>query len=97
LAYDETYKKQALGVVLTDFMIAHVLDHDHVAQLDFGFGEDEYKESWMKESRYYSGYMAFNPRTIRGFYYGIKHIAGQPLKRGIKWLLRLVAKPQRTV
>lgn len=89
LAYDEAYKKQAVGVVLTDYMIAHVLDHDHVAQMDFGYGDDDYKESWMKEYRYYAGYMAFNPGTLRGFYYGVKHIVGQPLKRVIKWLLRL--------
>ncbi len=88
LAYHEDFKQFAVGVVLTNFMIAHVLDHDHVEKIDFGYGVEDYKGGWMKDARNYFGIMAFNPSTRAGCYYGAKHILGQPLKRGIKALLR---------
>jgi len=90
LAHDEAYKRLAVGVVLTNHMIVHVLDRDHVDQIDYGYGADEYKGSWMKDARYYAGCMAFNPGTPRGRYFGIKHIIGQPFKRAIKWPLLLL-------
>lgn len=98
LAYDEAYKDRAVGVVLTDHMIAHVLDHDHVDQIDYGYGVEEYKAGWMREARYYAGYMAFNPATPRGRLNAFKHIAGQPIKRLLKWpllLLRRWLRPER--
>ncbi|MDR3395138.1 MAG: GNAT family N-acetyltransferase, partial [Parasulfuritortus sp.] len=85
LAYHESYKKQAVGVVLTNFMIAHLLDQDRVNEIDFGYGPDEYKRDWMNSSRHYNGFMAFNPSTPRGRIYGIKHIPGRAVKRFIKW------------
>lgn len=90
LAYRENFKHLAVGVVLTNFMIAHVLDQDHVLKIDFGFGTEDYKGGWMKEARNYFGLMAFNPDTRLGCYHGVRHILGQPLKRGVKGLLRWV-------
>jgi Acetyltransferase (GNAT) domain len=84
LAYHETYKKLAVGVVLTNFMISHVLDHDHVDKLDYGFGRDEYKRGWMKNAREYHGFMAFNPATPLGRIYAFRHIQGRWIKRLIK-------------
>jgi len=84
LAYDEAYKKLAVGVVLTNFMIAHVLDHDRVSKLDYGYGRDEYKEGWMKNAREYYGFMAFNPSTRIGRLSAFRHIQGRRLKRLIK-------------
>lgn len=88
LAYREKYKNLAVGVVLTNFMIAHVLDQDHVRKIDFGYGNDDYKGGWMKEVRNYFGLMAFNLGTLAGSYHGAKNILGQPLKRAVKVLLR---------
>ncbi len=93
LAYHEDYKKLAPGVVLTSHMLAHVLDRDHVAKIDFGLGEEEYKEKWMKDSRDYFGYMAFNPATPRGVFFAAKHIVGQPVKRLLSRILRLLLRP----
>ncbi len=84
LAYDEAYKKLAVGVVLTNFMIAHVLDQDHVNKLDYGYGRDEYKRGWMKNAREYYGFMAFNPSTPIGRLSAIRHIQGRRVKRLVK-------------
>jgi hypothetical protein len=93
LAFNEDYKKWAPGVVLTSHILAHVLDKDHVDKIDFGLGAEEYKEKWMKGSRDYSGFMAFNPATPRGAFFGAKHIIGQPVKRFLSRALRFVLRP----
>jgi len=92
-AYHEGYKKWALGVVLTSHVLKHVLDQDHVDKIDFGLGNEDYKEKWMKNSRDYSGFMAFNPRTPRGLFFATKHIVGQPVKRFLLRVLRLILRP----
>jgi len=84
LAYDETYKKLAVGVVLTNFMIAHVLGHDRVNKLDYGYGRDDYKRGWMNNAREYYGFIAFNPSTSVGRLSAIRHIPGRWVKRLIK-------------
>lgn len=84
LAYHEGYRQLAVGVVLTNHMIAHVLDQDRVASIDFGYGTEDYKGGWMKSARDYVGFMAFNPATRRGLLHGLKNILGQPVKRVLK-------------
>lgn len=84
LAYDESYKKLAGGVVLTNFMIAHVLDQDRVNKLDYGYGRDEYKRGWMKNARDYYGFIAFNPATLLGRIFAVWHIQGRWVKSWIK-------------
>ena len=87
LGYDEQFKKEAPGVVLTGYMIEHLLNEDSVECLDFGYGDDEYKKKWTRDSRYYVGYMGFNRSTWRGRYFAFKHIVGRKIKRGLKHLL----------
>lgn len=96
LAYDEACKHLAPGVVLTDFMIAHVVDRDRVARIDFGYGTEDYKGGWMKSARDYFGFMAFNPATRRGLLLALRHILGQPVKRAakacVRFLLRFITR-----
>lgn len=87
LAYDESFRALAAGVVLTNFMIAHVLDRDRVERIDFGYGPEDYKGGWMKEARNYLGYMAFNPATPAGRLQALRHIVGRPFKRGARQVL----------
>lgn len=87
LAYHEDFKQQAVGVVLTNFMISHVLEDDHVSRIDFGYGEEDYKGGWMKDARDYYGFLAFNPRTRAGLLHGLKNILGRPVKRLVKAVL----------
>src|SRR5574343_49713 len=87
LAYHEDFKQQAVGVVLTNFMISHVLEDDHVDRIDFGYGEEDYKGGWMKDARDYFGFLAFNPSTRWGLRHGLKNILGRPVKRLVKAVL----------
>jgi hypothetical protein len=88
LAYDEAYKKDAPGVVLTHFIMKYLLDVDRVDSVDFGYGDDEYKSKWMKDSRHYAGFMAFNSRTVLGLFFGAKHIVGRRVKRMLRRITR---------
>ena len=51
LAYRETHKALAPGNVLTGLMIRHLLEHDAIAEIDFGRGDDDYKQQWARERR----------------------------------------------
>lgn len=88
--YDEAFKQYAPGVVLSSFCIEYLLDNDRAGSLDFGYGGDEYKEKWMKSSRFYCGFMAFNPSSVRGMYFAVVHIVGQFVKRVLKTVLKVV-------
>lgn len=87
LAYHDDFKQQAVGVVLTNFMISHVLKDDRVNRIDFGYGEEDYKGGWMKEARDYYGFLAFNHATRQGLLHGLKNILGRPVKRLAKAIL----------
>jgi hypothetical protein len=89
LAYREDHRKLAVGVVLTNFMIAHVLERDRVREIDFGVGRDEYKSGWMRDAREYCGFIAFNPSTPLGLLFAFGHIQGRRVKRLVKWGLGL--------
>jgi CelD/BcsL family acetyltransferase involved in cellulose biosynthesis len=44
LAHDEEYKPLSPGTVLTAMMVRELLNREHVDELDFGRGDDAYKQ-----------------------------------------------------
>ena len=51
LAYREEARALSPGTALTAAMMAHVVDRDRVALVDFGTGDDPYKRDWMEQAR----------------------------------------------
>ncbi len=51
LAHDERHISASPGTLLTAALFQHVIDIDHVAEIDFGTGSDPYKREWMEEIR----------------------------------------------
>lgn len=51
LAHDEAFRALSPGTVLTARMIARLLDEEQVAALDFGRGDDPYKQLWTTRRR----------------------------------------------
>jgi len=82
LAHDEAQKALAPGTVLTGLMIRHLLDEEHVAELDFGRGDDPYKQDWTGTRRQRWGVLLANPRTWRGLAAIARHFAGAWIRRG---------------
>ena len=61
LAHDEAFNSASPGTVLTGWMIRHLLECDEAAVLDFGRGDDEYKQSWTSLRRQRQGLVLANP------------------------------------
>jgi hypothetical protein len=84
LAHDEAFKAHSPGTVLTAWMIRHMIEREHVTELDFGRGDDPYKQGWVADRRQRTGVMLINPRRLGGMIAVARHRMGR-----IKARLRL--------
>jgi CelD/BcsL family acetyltransferase involved in cellulose biosynthesis len=66
LAHDEAFKAHSPGTVLTALMLRHLLDQEQVRRIDFGRGDDSYKQGWVSERRQRIGFLLANPWHPRG-------------------------------
>ncbi len=66
LAHDEAHKPLSPGTVLTAMMLRRLLDEEHVSEIDFGRGDDPYKQLWTTRRRLRIGLLAINPRRPAG-------------------------------
>jgi CelD/BcsL family acetyltransferase involved in cellulose biosynthesis len=77
LAHDEAYKAHSPGTVLTALMLRHLLDTEHVARIDFGRGDDAYKQGWATQRRQRIGLLLANPWRLSGAVALLRHAAGR--------------------
>lgn len=75
LVYDDVHSKWSAGTVLTGHMMRHVLEVDHVVEVDFLTGDDPYKSDWMTQRRERVGLMACNLRSPAGVLLAAKEFA----------------------
>ena len=84
LAHDQALKALSPGTVLTALMLRHLLDNEHVAWIDFGRGDDAYKEGWAVERRQRVGVLLVDPWRPAGLVALLRHASGRlaasPLK-----------------
>ncbi|MDO8701439.1 MAG: GNAT family N-acetyltransferase [Undibacterium sp.] len=83
LAYDEKFGKLSIGSILTSRMMEHVIDIDHVDEVDYLTGDDGYKQDWMSNRRERWGLIVFNQRTLKGNLSAFWHLGRQELKKRI--------------
>jgi hypothetical protein len=74
-------------------MMAHVLDVDRVREVDFGRGDDPYKQLWMSHRREHWGLLAFNPSTPWGLLTAARHLGGRALGRALRCARRAIVRP----
>lgn len=91
LAYDEQFARFSIGSILTAHLMKHVIDIDHVQEVDYLTGDDDYKKDWMSQRRERWGVIAFNQTTLKGKLSGFWHLGRQEIKR-IFYKLRLPFK-----
>ncbi|WP_428485332.1 GNAT family N-acetyltransferase [Rhodopila sp.] len=77
LAHDEAFKAHSPGTVLTALMLRHLLDEEHVDQIDFGRGDDDYKQGWATQRRQRIGLLLVNPWRLSGAVELMRHISGR--------------------
>ena len=73
-------------------VIEHVLSVDRVTEIDFGRGDDDYKQLWMTQRREHWGLLAFNPSTPRGLLAAARHLGGRPIARSVRRLHGIIAR-----
>jgi hypothetical protein len=66
LAHDEAHKPLSPGTVLTAMMLRRLLDEEHVSEIDFGRGDDPYKQLWTSRRRMRIGLLAIDARRPAG-------------------------------
>lgn len=84
LAYDQRFKKLSLGSILSFWIMRRLIEEDGVQEVDFGRGDDPYKQQWLKKRRERRGVVAFNPRTLRGARGAVRHVVGGKIKSLLK-------------
>jgi CelD/BcsL family acetyltransferase involved in cellulose biosynthesis len=77
LAHDEAFKAHSPGTVLTAWMIRHMIEQEQVAELDFGRGDDPYKQGWVSDRRQRIGMLLINPRRAGGLVALARHGLGR--------------------
>jgi hypothetical protein len=72
LAHDERHISASPGTLLSAALFRHVIDIDKVEEIDFGSGNDAYKQAWMERVRprycidlLWPGHIANWPKIIR--------------------------------
>lgn len=66
LAYKDEAKEMSAGSILSAEMFRHVIDKDKVTEVDFGTGDDRYKQDWMDWRDELHRIMIFNPLSVTG-------------------------------
>jgi CelD/BcsL family acetyltransferase involved in cellulose biosynthesis len=77
LAHDEAFKAHSPGPVLTALMLRHLLDVEHVRGIDFGRGDDPYKQAWTTRRQQRIGILLVNPWRPGGAVAVLQHFAGR--------------------
>jgi CelD/BcsL family acetyltransferase involved in cellulose biosynthesis len=94
VAYHNAFAAFSPGTVLTSHLLQHVIEQDHVKEVDFLTGDDEYKQFWMSDRRERWGIVAYNPRTIIGFALFIQEVSGRIAKSTEKRIKEIFLKSQ---
>ncbi len=84
-AYDERFAADAAGGIVVLKVLEHVIDVDGVAEIDFGIGDEPYKQEWMSERQERWGILALNRRSARGRLIALREMAGALKKRASAW------------
>jgi hypothetical protein len=82
LAHDAAADRWSPGTVLTGWMIQHMITQDRPHTLDFGRGDDAYKQLWTSHRQQRSGLILAGPTHPAGAYEIAKHAVRASLKRG---------------
>ncbi len=67
LHYDSDYHQQSVGAVLMLRMFEHMIDVEHINEVDFGVGDENAKSLWLKDQRPICGIVGFNTKTPGGY------------------------------
>ncbi len=81
LAHDESWRALSPGTVLTAHVIRHLVERDRVRELDFGRGDDPYKQLWAGLRRQRVGVLIAPAWRLAGAAVLLRHDGGRLLRQ----------------
>ncbi len=66
LHYDLSFKQESVGAILMLRMFEHMIDVEHINEVDFGIGDEAAKSFWLRNQRPLCGIVAFNSKSLAG-------------------------------
>ena len=66
LAYDPAFERYSVGTILTAHLMEYTIETRNTPEVDFGLGDDAYKQQWMSDRREKWAITGYNPRTVAG-------------------------------
>ena len=85
-AYNAQFREFSVGAIVMMEVIKHLIDIDHVQEIDFGRNEQSYKKLWMPLSRMRWGILACNPYTAKGLFMATRIIVQQTIREILAWI-----------
>lgn len=81
IAHDSSHDARSPGSILSHHMLAHMIDREGVAHVDFGTGGNAYKRDWMEIERPMLRLDCFDPRSARTWVPALKTRISQLVRR----------------
>ena len=82
LAHDEAEASLSPGTLLTAAIIERLMKQEELTEIDFGRGDDPYKQLWTGYRRQRIGLLIANPRRLSSWRTLARHDVG----RAVRWL-----------
>lgn len=86
LAHDEAFRAMSPGTVLTAWAIRRFFEDDSITAIDFGRGDDAYKQGWASQRRSRVGLLLVSPRTPAGLRLYARHGLGRAWRKIQKFI-----------
>ncbi|WP_207479339.1 GNAT family N-acetyltransferase [Arenibaculum pallidiluteum] len=83
LAYAESFGRWSPGSLLTRHMMEDLLEQGAADEVDFGCGDDPYKQDWLPNRRQRWGLAAYDPATLSGLSGAARNLLPRLWRRGI--------------
>lgn len=65
-AYTPDYQQYSVGAVLLLYTVRQLLDSDAIEEIDFGIGDEPYKQEWATQRRESWSFIGYNRATLLG-------------------------------
>ena len=79
-AFDPSFRRFSVGTLIIHDMVRHVIDVDKVELIDFGIGDQAYKQGWAGTRRELWGIAGFNRRSLAGLGNAVGHLGAGLVK-----------------
>lgn len=74
LAHDPTFDSISIGTILTKKMMEWSLENDRPTEIDYGLGDEAYKQNWMTQSRTRAGLIAYRRGSLAGILGAVREL-----------------------